>query len=87
MSEARRGKKGQSRSREGEEGRKGFRGEVGGEVEERGVPHRGSLAGGPSLSPDELVWPTVHFPTMGKGEFSPAPIVPAILPESYRRLG
>lgn len=43
MSEARRGKKGQSRSREGEEGRKG----LGGEVEERDVPYRGSLAGGP----------------------------------------
>lgn len=39
------------------------------------------------LSPDELVWPTVHFHTMRKGEFSPAPIVPSALPESYRYLG
>lgn len=51
------------------------------------MPHRGSLAGGPSLPPDELVWPTVHFHTVGKGEFSPAPIVPSSLPRSYRCLG
>lgn len=39
------------------------------------------------MSPDELVWPTVHFHTLGKGEFSPAPRVPFTLPESYGCLG